>query len=111
MLVPASKVSLLVLLPWKPSEESLQRIRDAYPGVAVAAYQVEWGVKEVPAEVTAEELAGVTVLLAGTALPDREAVPNLKLVQLSSAGANHVLERPLFKDTDIKFCTANGVHG
>ena len=111
MRVPASKESLLALLPWQPSEESLQRIRDAYPGVAIAAHKVEWGVKGVPDVITREQLANVTILLTGTALPDKEAVPQMRLVQLGSAGANHVLEHPLFKDTDVKFCTANGVHG
>lgn len=111
MRVPAGKGSLLALVPWEVSEESLQRIRDAYPSVTVSAYHVPWGSTKVPDEVTAEQLADTTILLAGTALPDKDAVPNLKYVQLASAGANHVLEHPLFKDTDVKFCTANGVHG
>lgn len=111
MRAPAKKESLLALLPWEPSDESLQRIRDAYPGIAVAAHRVDWGSREVPDQITAEQLADVTILLTGPVVPDKEAVPKMKLVQLASAGANHVLERPLFKDTDVKFCTANGVHG
>lgn len=111
MKVPASSESLLVLLPWEPSPESVQRIRDAYPNVAVSVYRSPWGTTKVPDEVTPEKLAETTLLLAGTAFPEKDAVPNLKYVQLSSAGANHVLDNPLFTDTDVKFCTANGVHG
>ena len=112
MRLPASKESLLALLPWdRLPEDSLQRIRDAYPGIAVKGYKCDWGFKKVPDEVTAEDLAAATILLTGTALPDKEAMPNLKYAQLVSAGANHVLEAPLFTDTNVKFCTANGVHG
>ena len=111
MRVSSGKGHILVLLPLKPSQESIQRIRDTYPDVAVSVHSVPWGSTTVPEDVTAEELADVTILLGLTAFPSREAAPNLELVQLSSAGANHVLEHPLFKDTDVKFCTANGVHG
>lgn len=111
MKIPAGKESLLALLPWEPSPESLQRIRDAYPNVTVSAYHAPWGATKVPHEVTAEQLVDTTILLTLMAFPDKDAVPNLKYVQLSSAGVNHVLENPLFKDTDVKFCTANGVHG
>ncbi|SPN99058.1 related to glycerate dehydrogenase [Cephalotrichum gorgonifer] len=102
---------LLVLLPDQPREDLLQQIRDLYPHVTVKAYQVEWGVFKVPDKVPAAEVAAATILLSGTALPLPEEAPNLKFVQLQSAGANHVLNHPLFKDTDVKFCTANGVHG
>ena len=111
MRVPATKESLLACLPWDASEDSIQRIKEAYPNVSVAAYKIPWGEENVPKEVTPEQLAEVTILLTGSAIPDKDAVPNLKLVQLASAGANHVLNHPLFKDTDVKFSTANGVHG
>lgn len=103
--------TLLALLPYEPSESLVQRIKDAYPNIAVSAYQVPWGALELPDAVTNEALAKVTILVTGSSLPKKESVPKLKYVQLSSAGANHVLENPLFKGTDVKLCTANGVHG
>lgn len=52
-----------------------------------------------------------TVLLTGPLVPAVGQAPNLQLVQLQSAGANYLLDNPLFKDTDVAFSTANGVHG
>jgi hypothetical protein len=37
--------------------------------------------------------------------------PKLEYVQIQSAGANHIIQHPLFRDTDIALCTASGVHG
>ncbi|CAI4215735.1 unnamed protein product [Parascedosporium putredinis] len=86
-------------------------IRDRFPGISVSAYEVPWRDTEPPSNIPAEELERATVLVTGSVLPSREQAPNLGYVQLSSAGANHVLNHPLFTDTDIIFCTANGVHG
>ncbi|TGJ88478.1 hypothetical protein E0Z10_g310 [Xylaria hypoxylon] len=58
-----------------------------------------------------EDWEKVTILLTGPRLPTSEEAPKMQLVQLQSAGANYVLENPLFKDTKIPFCTANGVAG
>lgn len=103
--------TLLALLPYEPSEALVQNIRAAYPHIDVSAYQVPWGSPTLPDAVTDEVLAKVTILITGSSLPKKESVPKLKYVQLSSAGANHVLDNPLFKGTDVKLCTANGVHG
>ena len=35
----------------------------------------------------------------------------MAFVQLSSAGANFLPKMPLFAETEVPFCTANGVHG
>ncbi|KAJ4858024.1 d-isomer specific 2-hydroxyacid dehydrogenase, NAD binding domain-containing protein [Trichoderma breve] len=36
---------------------------------------------------------------------------DLEYVQLQSAGANHVLDHPLIRETNVALCTASGVHG
>lgn len=102
---------VLIFLPWPPTEESLQHIRDEFPGIGVSAYQVPWRSTEPPDEVSAEELANATILVTGSVLPAKEQVPNVRYVQLASAGSEHISEHPLFTETDILFCTANGVHG
>lgn len=65
-----------------------------------------------------EEWKDVTILLTFTYLPQPKDAPTLQYVQLISAGANHVLGHPLFRDgrgdgeeEEVVFCTANGVHG
>jgi lactate dehydrogenase-like 2-hydroxyacid dehydrogenase len=57
------------------------------------------------------EWKDVTILLTGSALPTIDIAPKLEYIQLQSAGANHVLNNPLIRDTNIALCTASGVHG
>lgn len=98
---------LLVALPsWKPSKEEVDAVKAQYPDLEVLVGEFS--------KITKEQWKDVTVLLTGYSpegLPDKDAVPRLEYVQLSSAGANAVASDPLFTDTDVAFCTANGVHG
>jgi phosphoglycerate dehydrogenase-like enzyme len=41
----------------------------------------------------------------------REEAPNVKLVHLSSAGADRAIKNPLFLEGDVKFTTSSGIHG
>lgn len=43
--------------------------------------------------------------------PDAEAIPNIKLIQFFSAGINHYAKHPIWTDSKIPLCSANGVHG
>jgi phosphoglycerate dehydrogenase-like enzyme len=38
-------------------------------------------------------------------------IPNIKLIQFFSAGTNHVAKHPIYTDSKIPLCSANGVHG
>lgn len=40
-----------------------------------------------------------------------KAVPNIKLIQFFSAGTNHISDHPIYTDSKIPLCSANGVHG
>jgi hypothetical protein len=42
---------------------------------------------------------------------DGKALPNAKLIQFFSAGTNHVAQHPIYTDSKIPLCSANGVHG
>ncbi|KAH9991324.1 hypothetical protein F4779DRAFT_609640 [Xylariaceae sp. FL0662B] len=103
---------LLIIVPWDLPEGYLEYIRSKYP--SMKAFYIKWDTwnkPTLPPNVTDEDWTTVTVLLTGPRFPTKEAVPKLQLVQLQSAGANYILDNPLFKDTDVAFCTANGVHG
>ena len=65
-----------------------------------------------PSDLGEEDLKDVTVILTWRTFPkSKEICPKLKYIQLSSAGANHVLEHPLFtEESGVEFCTARGVH-
>ena len=64
-------------------------------------------------EVPCETLHNTKYILGFNNFPMPEQVPNLELVQLSSAGANHLIDHPLWKwrPKDVKWCSASGVHG
>ncbi|KAK0741961.1 hypothetical protein B0T21DRAFT_360453 [Apiosordaria backusii] len=101
---------LLMIMPWDQPDEFIEKIKAEFPGLQVVAYrQQEWDQTWAP--FPDEEWKDVTVLLTFTVLPTPEQAPKLEYVQLMSAGANHVLDLPIFKDTDTSFSTANGVHG
>lgn len=38
-------------------------------------------------------------------------IPSIKLIQFFSAGTNHVAKHPIYTDSKIPLCSANGVHG
>jgi lactate dehydrogenase-like 2-hydroxyacid dehydrogenase len=45
-------------------------------------------------------------------LPENgKAAPSLKFIQFFSAGTNHVAQHPIYTDSKIPLCSANGVHG
>ncbi|KAJ8120217.1 hypothetical protein ONZ43_g3015 [Nemania bipapillata] len=90
-----------------------ERLHSKFPGLQVVHSRFNpWkdATASIP-DVSDEDWATVTVLLTGPRLPTIEEAPKMQLVQLQSAGANYVLEKPLFVDTKIPFCTANGVAG
>ncbi|KAK1770037.1 D-isomer specific 2-hydroxyacid dehydrogenase [Phialemonium atrogriseum] len=103
---------LLLLIPEAPPQEYLDRLHTNFPGLEVVYHRLDWRETKTQTLFPEEEWKDITILLAsGNALPTKDLAPKLQYVQLMSAGANHVLKNPLFSDTDIAFCTANGVHG
>ena len=103
---------LLIATPWKPSQAWIDRIEAKFPNLRVIYRVLHWGAKLAAGALSADEWRSVTVLLtSGLSLPEPAEAPRLRYVQLISAGANVVLKRPLFTETDIIFATANGVHG
>ncbi|EXJ86917.1 D-3-phosphoglycerate dehydrogenase [Capronia epimyces CBS 606.96] len=101
---------LLVLLHWAPSEEYISSLSRISPGIRVIVHQTAMYDTEVPKEITDETWASVTILLTWKLVPAKEQAPNLRYVQLISAGCNQLFGQPIFEQTDIAFCTANGVH-
>lgn len=103
--------TLLLLLPDDLPAAPLDAIRSRFPELRILARRQPWADADAHARIPDAEWSLVTILVTGSALPLREKAPRLQYVQLISAGANHVLDNPLFTDTDVAFCTANGVHG
>lgn len=100
--------TLLLVVQKAPSPESLARIQSIFSDLRIQVH-----------ELSSKEQAGAlekawkhaSIVQTGVKLPTIEEAPKLQFVQITSAGANAILDKPIFKDTDIAFCTANGVHG
>ncbi|KAK4155400.1 oxidoreductase-like protein [Chaetomidium leptoderma] len=103
---------LLVIAPWKAPPGFLEQLTAAFPDLQVIYHVEGWTSTPLPVQtVSTETWKDVTILLTFSTLPTPEEAPKLEYVQLMSAGVNHVLDNPVFKDTEVTFCTANGVHG
>ncbi|KZL74862.1 d-isomer specific 2-hydroxyacid dehydrogenase [Colletotrichum incanum] len=102
---------LLILSQWVPPQEYLDKLSSEFPDLKVVHHELGWADRKPSDGFNPDEWKDVTILLTGSALPTPDEAPKLHYVQLQSAGANHILKDPLFKDTDVSFCTANGVHG
>ena len=102
---------LLVLTQWAPPNSWLKDLQAKYSGLKVVYHHLEWSEKQPGKDFPHDEWKDVTILLTGNAIPSRETAPKLQYIQLTSAGANQILKNPLFLETDVAFCTANGVHG
>jgi phosphoglycerate dehydrogenase-like enzyme len=61
------------------------------------------------AQIPAEAFEQAHVLYTYNALPRPDQAPRLRWVALNSAGANHVIQHPLFA-TEVMFTTASGLH-
>lgn len=85
-------------------------IQKQFPDLTIKTFISPWGAPLDP-DFDEEEWKDTTVFLTATYLPKPEQVPHLLYIQLQSAGANHLIQHPLFTDTKIPFSTANGVHG
>ncbi|KAI1827423.1 hypothetical protein F4861DRAFT_535986 [Xylaria intraflava] len=105
--------TLLILLDLDLPDGYLDRLHARFPGLQVVHRRVSQ--RKDPAapalDPSDEDWKTATVLLTVAQLPTVEQAPNLRVVQLMTAGANHIIPNPLFKDTEIPFCTANGVAG
>ncbi|KAI1435121.1 D-isomer specific 2-hydroxyacid dehydrogenase [Xylaria sp. CBS 124048] len=89
----------------------LDRLQARFPGLKIVRSAVDpftYLTEPLP-NVTAEDWESITVVLTGPRLPAMGQAPKLQLVQLILAGANAVIKNPLFTETQIPFCTANGV--
>lgn len=82
----------------------------------VARWQARWPMLQFevhptrhPEKISLEIWREVEILYTFNTLPPPEWVPRLRWVQLHSAGADHLLEHPLFQ-RDVWFTTASGVH-
>ncbi|RMZ66889.1 2-hydroxyacid dehydrogenase [Pyrenophora seminiperda CCB06] len=105
------KELVLCTLPWP--EESVARaikgLKEAFDDVEVK-YYCSNGNSE---SLVPEDVVGRASYMATLSwLPTSpKSIPCTKLIQFFSAGTNHVSNHPIYTDSKIPLCSANGVHG
>lgn len=101
---PAVKILLQKDVSYHPSSAELAALEDACPGIKIVeAFGSD--------AITEPDLSDVSVLVTDQRVPsDLRACPQLKWIQLVSAGANQVTKTAI-ADSDILVTTASGLHG
>lgn len=92
--------------------EWIAELKELFSGLEIVIVEGSiWNTPAFEQKFPEKEWKDVTILVTGSALPAAHIAPKLEYVQIQSAGANHILQNPLFDDADIALCTASGVHG
>lgn len=95
-------INVLVAKPFP--DHLIEKIANASPHVSVTKHPAE-GPEDLP-----ETIRETHVLYTSRALPDPAEAPELKWVQLHSAGVDHILNHPLYRETEVCFTTTSGIH-
>lgn len=102
--------TILILLPFTPPTDYIQKIEQIEPGYKVIVHQTDMYETGLPKEISDDTWKSVNVLFTWKLLPEKNQVPNLRYVQLLSAGCNQLFGRSVYEQTEIAFCTSNGTH-
>lgn len=109
-----AKDYLLCALPYPEPKDITDRIQKQYPGLEIVYRQVSFTRdatvlrKELPSGIW----QNITILYTLFTFPEKLSdAPNLKLVQLASAGSNQIQNHPIYTDSDITITTSSGIHG
>lgn len=99
----------LVLITASLSEQAAEHLRAIVPNMRVEVYRTYPAGPDVPKVVPDELWRQTEVLYTLSTLPTPEQAPNLRWVQLHSAGADHIAESALYHSPVI-VTTSSGVH-
>ena len=125
------KEHLLIVLPLPPNQELLDGIRKKHPMITIKYFEVSFGVAfgHVPHAIpdgtcptytypyfTADDSTGdfleATILVTlGAISADVKLLKNIKLIHLFSAGADRLVNTPVWNETKIPITNSSGVHG
>lgn len=94
-----------VLVTTQADESLIQQLREISPRLNLVHHPAH-----APGEIPPDLWDDVEVLFTWDVLPDREVAPQLRWVQVLSAGVDHVVDNPLFADQEVLLTTTSGIH-
>lgn len=95
------EIYILITLPFP--EELLERLQALSSRIKISVHPV-WDPEELPAEV----IGDIEVLYTSRVIPDLEDVPNLRWIQLHTAGVHRVADHPALR-SEVQVTTLSGV--
>ncbi|KAI1515688.1 SerA Phosphoglycerate dehydrogenase [Pyrenophora tritici-repentis] len=112
---PKEKELVLCTLPW-PEERAargIKALKEAFDDVEVKYYHSKYSNGNAESLVVPDDVLRRANYMATLFwLPSSPmSIPHTKLIQFYSAGTNHVSNHPIYTDSEIPLCSANGVHG
>ncbi|KAH8732823.1 hypothetical protein GQ44DRAFT_696492 [Phaeosphaeriaceae sp. PMI808] len=109
------KELVLCTLPWPEDQakKSIELLKEEFKDIEVRYFYTVFENGKMQSINIPEELTTRASYLATLFwLPvDPKAIPNTKLIQFFSAGTNNFANHPIYTDSKIPLCSANGVHG
>jgi phosphoglycerate dehydrogenase-like enzyme len=94
------QINVIVAIDY--ADEIIERLRDVSPRLTIERH-----FPEVPDRVWEQTEIACTL---GVDLPPPEKAPNLKWIQLNSAGMEHVKDAPLVTEGGVKVTSVSGIH-
>ncbi|KNG88150.1 putative 2-hydroxyacid dehydrogenase [Aspergillus nomiae NRRL 13137] len=108
-----SRELLLVFLPLPEPKEAIDLIRQQFSTIEVAFFEIPPGTLELTDDIIPSDLLQrVTIMTTAFGIvPHPDQTPQLKYLHTFSAGVDHLINRPIFRDTNIRMSTSSGIHG
>ena len=108
------KDHLLCAVPGPEPKNLIAHLRKKFPAVEITYQNVSlsFDFDKVRRELPSKIFDDVTILCTFNALPrTRDEAPKLEVLQLLSAGSNHIQDEWIYKDEDVTIATSSGIHG
>ncbi|KAF1359486.1 hypothetical protein EJ07DRAFT_120162 [Lizonia empirigonia] len=109
------KELVLAVLPWPAAQckKGIEALKKEFDHLQVQHYYSHFEngkvtVDDMPDGLPAQASYIATLFWLPKSADD---IPKTKLIQFFSAGTNHVANHPIYTDSKIPLCSANGVHG
>lgn len=96
------KIRVLVTLPFEVN--LIERLQAVSPRLEIIQQVAR------TSEDILDHINGVEILYAWQSLPQPDEAPALRWVQLHFAGADTILNHPLYLESDVRFTTTSGIH-
>jgi phosphoglycerate dehydrogenase-like enzyme len=105
---------LLFTVPEPEPTEVISKLRKRFPQIEIKWLEVPFSFspKLIEDSYDKELFKDATILCTFAGLPKHQSdAPNLQVLQLLSAGSNHIQDHWIYTDSDVQICTASGIHG